>query len=208
MIRQSLKFRKTITVVCVIVLVVFLILILNENKSKEIENDDANYEIEDRNFLKVPKKVFIQKEQNMDFNNANDNTQKELQEAKARIEQLEKKLAILEGRIPQKYPEVSYLGHKERKRILVTGGAGFVGSHLVDVLMVQGHEVIVVDNFFTGRKRNIEHWFGHRNFEMIHHDIVNPLYVEADEIYHLASPASPPHYMQNPDWRDESEQKY
>ncbi|VVC87925.1 unnamed protein product [Leptidea sinapis] len=198
MIRQSLKFRKTITVVCVIVLVVFLILILNENKSKEIENDDANYEIEDRNFLKVPKKVFIQKEQNMDFNNANDNTQKELQEAKARIEQLEKKLAILEGRIPQKYPEVSYLGHKERKRILVTGGAGFVGSHLVDVLMVQGHEVIVVDNFFTGRKRNIEHWFGHRNFEMIHHDIVNPLYVEADEIYHLASPASPPHYMQNP----------
>lgn len=67
----------------------------------------------------------------------------------------------------------------------MTGGAGFVGSHLVDVLMTQGHEVIVVDNFFTGRKRNVEHWFGHRNFEMIHHDIVNPLYVEVKHCYHL-----------------------
>lgn len=68
----------------------------------------------------------------------------------------------------------------------VTGGAGFVGSHLVDVLMVQGHEVIVVDNFFTGRKRNVEHWFGHRNFEMIHHDIVNPLYVEVRYFFILS----------------------
>lgn len=64
--------------------------------------------------------------------------------------------------------------------------------------MLQGHEVIVVDNFFTGRKRNVEHWIGHENFELIHHDIVNPLYIEVDEIYHLASPASPPHYMKNP----------
>lgn len=61
-----------------------------------------------------------------------------------------------------------------------------------------GHEVIVVDNFFTGRKRNVEHWIGHENFELIHHDIVNPLFIEVDEIYHLASPASPPHYMHNP----------
>ncbi|GLG99846.1 LOW QUALITY PROTEIN: UDP-glucose 4-epimerase [Gryllus bimaculatus] len=80
----------------------------------------------------------------------------------------------------------------------VTGGAGFVGSHLVDQLMLAGHEVIVVDNFFTGRKRNVEHWIGHENFELIHHDIVNPLFIEVDEIYHLASPASPPHYMYNP----------
>lgn len=80
----------------------------------------------------------------------------------------------------------------------MTGGAGFVGSHLVDSLMIRGHEVIVVDNFFTGSKRNVEHWIGHRNFELIHHDIVNPLFIEVDEIYHLASPASPPHYMYNP----------
>lgn len=63
---------------------------------------------------------------------------------------------------------------------------------------MQGHEIIVVDNFFTGRKRNVEHWLGHENFELIHHDIVNSLFIEVDEIYHLASPASPPHYMYNP----------
>lgn len=63
---------------------------------------------------------------------------------------------------------------------------------------MQGHEVIVVDNFYTGRKSNVEHWIGHENFELIHHDIVNPIYIEVDEIYHLASPASPPHYMHNP----------
>jgi len=80
----------------------------------------------------------------------------------------------------------------------VTGGSGFVGSHLVDRLMMDGHEVFVVDNYFTGRKRNIEQWLGHENFEMLHHDIVNPLFIEVDEIYHLASPASPPHYMYNP----------
>lgn len=64
--------------------------------------------------------------------------------------------------------------------------------------MSDGHEVTVVDNFFTGKKVNIEHWIGHSNFEMIHQDIVNPLFIEVDEIYHLASPASPPHYMFNP----------
>lgn len=64
--------------------------------------------------------------------------------------------------------------------------------------MQEGHEVIVADNFFTGRKRNVEHWIGHENFELIHHDMVNPLFIEIDEIYHLASPASPLHYMLNP----------
>lgn len=122
----------------------------------------------------------------------------ELQDAQRKIVELEYKIKELEHRIPRKYPDVTYLNYKNRKRILITGGAGFVGSHLVDCLMMQGHEIIVADNFFTGRKRNVEHWFGHENFELIHHDIVNPLFIEVDEIYHLASPASPPHYMYNP----------
>uniref|UniRef100_A0A3Q2XGE0 UDP-glucuronic acid decarboxylase 1 n=1 Tax=Hippocampus comes TaxID=109280 RepID=A0A3Q2XGE0_HIPCM len=98
----------------------------------------------------------------------------------------------------QKYPPVKFLSEKDRKRILITGGAGFVGSHLTDKLMMDGHEVTVVDNFFTGRKRNVEHWLGHENFELINHDVVEPLYIEVDQIYHLASPASPPNYMYNP----------
>lgn len=122
----------------------------------------------------------------------------ELIYTKTKLAKLEEKVKVLEASMPQKYPNVKYLNYKTRKRILITGGAGFVGSHLVDTLMMAGHEVIVVDNFFTGRKRNVEHWFGHENFEMIHHDIVNPLFIEVDEIYHLASPASPPHYMYNP----------
>lgn len=64
--------------------------------------------------------------------------------------------------------------------------------------MLDGHEVIALDNYFTGRKKNVEHWIGHPNFEMVHHDVVNPYFVEVDQIYHLASPASPPHYMYNP----------
>ncbi|CAG8545603.1 2320_t:CDS:2 [Paraglomus occultum] len=86
----------------------------------------------------------------------------------------------------------------QRKRILVTGGAGFVGSHLVDRLMLMGQEVIVIDNYFTGRKSNIAHWIGHPNFELIRHDVVDPFLIEVDQIYHLACPASPPHYQHNP----------
>ena len=111
--------------------------------------------------------------------------------------QLKEKINTIEGE-RKKYLSVKFLPEKDRKRILVTGGAGFVGSHLVDTLMLQGHEVIVVDNFFTGRKRNIEHWIGHENFELINHDIIKPLFIEVDEIYHLACPASPTHYMYNP----------
>ncbi|XP_017876643.1 UDP-glucuronic acid decarboxylase 1 [Ceratina calcarata] len=127
---------------------------------------------------------------------------KDIEEANMRIRELEDKLQHLESKIENRgskdFPTVKFLNYKNRKRILVTGGAGFVGSHLVDRLMLGGHEVIVVDNFFTGRKRNVEHWVGHENFELVHHDIVRPLYLEVDEIYHLASPASPPHYMLNP----------
>ena len=84
------------------------------------------------------------------------------------------------------------------KRILVTGGAGFVGSHLVDRLIERGDSVIVVDNFFMGRKENLLHHFGNPKFELIRHDVVEPILLEVDQIYHLACPASPVHYKFNP----------
>lgn len=126
-----------------------------------------------------------------------------LKEAQLKIVELEKRLELLElelkdQQMPKKFQEVKFLNYQKQKRILITGGAGFVGSHLVDYLMKQGHEVVVADNFFTGSKNNVRHWIGHQNFELISHDIVNPLYIEVDEIYHLASPASPIHYMYNP----------
>jgi UDP-glucuronate decarboxylase len=83
-------------------------------------------------------------------------------------------------------------------RILVTGGAGFLGSHLIDRLMEAGHDVICLDNYFTGHKRNVQKWIGHPNFELIRHDITEPIRLEADRIYHLACPASPIHYQYNP----------
>jgi len=84
------------------------------------------------------------------------------------------------------------------KTVLVTGGAGFLGSHLCDRLIERGDEVICVDNFFTGRKDNIRHLIGHPKFELIRHDIVQPLTVECDQIYNLACPASPVAYQFNP----------
>ena len=83
-------------------------------------------------------------------------------------------------------------------RILVTGGAGFIGSHLIDRLMLQGHEVICLDNFYTGHKRNVLKWLNHPYFELIRHDITEPIRLEVDQIYHLACPASPVHYQYNP----------
>lgn len=113
-----------------------------------------------------------------------------------------------------RFPPVTLLPPSARKRILVTGGAGFVGSHLVDRLMLLGHEVTVIDNFFTGSKTTVSHWVGHPNFELVRHDVVEPFMIECDrrfpplqvlslwlkfrlEIYHLACPASPPHYQFN-----------
>jgi UDP-glucuronate decarboxylase len=83
-------------------------------------------------------------------------------------------------------------------RILVTGGAGFLGSHLIDRLMAEGHEVICLDNFYTGNKQNILKWMNHPYFELIRHDITEPIRLEVDQIYHLACPASPVHYQYNP----------
>ncbi|WEK49633.1 MAG: SDR family oxidoreductase [Candidatus Kaistia colombiensis] len=84
------------------------------------------------------------------------------------------------------------------KRILVTGGAGFLGSHLCERLLARGDEVLCADNFFTGSRRNVEHLIGHKRFELMRHDVTFPLYVEVDEIYNLACPASPVHYQHDP----------
>jgi UDP-glucuronate decarboxylase len=85
-----------------------------------------------------------------------------------------------------------------RKRILITGGAGFLGSHLCERLLADGHDVLCVDNFFTGTKDNIAHLLDHPFFELMRHDVTFPLYVEVDEIYNLACPASPIHYQFDP----------
>lgn len=88
--------------------------------------------------------------------------------------------------------------YESRKRVLVTGGAGFLGSHLIDKLIEAGHEVLCVDNLFTGSKRNIDHLHNNPRFEFMRHDVTMPLYVEVDEIFNLACPASPIHYQHDP----------
>ncbi|TNE61453.1 MAG: SDR family oxidoreductase [Alphaproteobacteria bacterium] len=84
------------------------------------------------------------------------------------------------------------------RRVLITGGAGFLGSHLSERLLAEGHEVLCVDNFYTGTRRNVAHLLDHPNFELMRHDVTFPLYVEVDEIYNLACPASPIHYQRDP----------
>jgi len=84
------------------------------------------------------------------------------------------------------------------KRILITGGAGFLGSHLCDKMIARGYDILCVDNYFTGSKKNIEHLLEHPRFELMRHDVTFPLYVEVDEIYNLACPASPIHYQRDP----------
>lgn len=93
---------------------------------------------------------------------------------------------------------MSRAGYNSRKRILVTGGAGFLGSHLCDRLLEDGHEVLCVDNLFTGTKQNVAHLRDHPHFEFLRHDVTFPLFVEVDEIYNLACPASPIHYQHDP----------
>lgn len=90
------------------------------------------------------------------------------------------------------------LSNPMAKRILVTGGAGFLGSHLCDRLVAAGHDVLCIDNYFTGRRGNVAHLLQEPNFELIRHDVTFPLYVEVDEIYNLACPASPVHYQHDP----------
>ena len=84
------------------------------------------------------------------------------------------------------------------KRILITGGAGFLGSHLSERLVNEGHDVLCLDNFYTGSKRNVRHLLDKSNFELMRHDVTFPLYVEVDRIYNLACPASPIHYQRDP----------
>lgn len=177
----TIKFKHIICFVIVLIIIILFILInqIQSNILKSSIGEDAG----------------SKKHQ---FTDSLEHSNYLLDQAARKIEKLEEKILQLESRVPKTYPDVRFRNYLSRKRILITGGAGFVGSHLVDRLMLEGHEVIVVDNFFTGRKRNVEHWIGHENFELIHHDIVNPLFIEVDEIYHLASPASPPHYMLNP----------
>ena len=118
----------------------------------------------------------------------------QLQEAQAQLAKLTNQVE----KSGKTYPQVKFLNFRDRLRILVTGGTGFVGSHLVDRLMADGHEVIALDNFYTGSRRNVQQWLGHPNFQLVHHDISNPFFIQVDQVYHLASPASPPHYMANP----------
>ncbi|GAA0161458.1 decarboxylase [Lithospermum erythrorhizon] len=140
-----------------------------------LETNNLETEVESENTLEDRNDVDINNNDNIGIDQDTDNTD----------------TSSVSGRIP--------VGIKRKRlRIVVTGGSGFVGSHLVDKLMARGDEVIVLDNFFTGRKENVVHHLGNPRFELIRHDVVQPILLEIDQIYHLACPASPVFYKYNP----------
>jgi len=102
------------------------------------------------------------------------------------------------GSVPKHEPNQKILMTTPTKRILITGGAGFLGSHLCERLLAEGHDILCVDNFYTSTRRNILHLLKNKNFELLRHDVTFPLYVEVDQIYNLACPASPIHYQRDP----------
>ena len=128
----------------------------------------------------------------IDFDVLNDMIRTEVGEQTRHIEH---NIVHSEDRV---YPPTKKLAEGHKLRILITGGAGFIGSHLTDRLMRDGHHVFVMDNFFTGRQVNVQKWVGHPHFQLINHDVVEPIMLEVDYIYHLACPASPTHYQYNP----------
>jgi FlaA1/EpsC-like NDP-sugar epimerase len=143
-------------------------------------------------FVIIPATIF--RTQSSDYASEDSSEVSEMIERQVENEVI-KHVRALQLKGKQVYPPVKTVPASMKKRILVTGGAGFVGSHLVDRLMSQGHQVFVMDNFFTGSQANIVHWMGHPNFQLIMHDVTEPLRMEVDQIYHLACPASPPHYQ-------------
>ncbi|GAA0144802.1 decarboxylase [Lithospermum erythrorhizon] len=170
---------------------------LTEKMNLETEIDSEN-PLEDRNELEIDSKdrIFSDEDKNIvDFDSkdrifSDDDKNIVDFDSKDGISSDEDKSSV-SGMIPGEIK-------RKRLRIVVTGGSGFVGSHLVDKLIGRSDEVIVIDNFFTGRKENVVHHFGDSRFEFIRHDVVEPILLEVDQIYHLACPASPVHYKYNP----------
>jgi len=171
--------RKNL-VYCLLGVVILLVILLMSGTTVSVPNNERVHTVTDvgqSNVNEMVQKIVDEK----------------LMDMMLEFKEDQRKAADLSSRFP-----VKKIFAKDRKRILVTGGAGFVGSHLVDVLMMQGHEVTVLDNLYTGRRKNIEHWINHPNFNFIVHDVVDPIQLQVDQIYHLACPASPPHYQHNP----------
>mmetsp|Transcript_25173 Transcript_25173/g.35261 ORF Transcript_25173/g.35261 Transcript_25173/m.35261 type:complete len:455 (+) Transcript_25173:15-1379(+) len=181
---------------------------INEEEDSAVSDADADADakIDDEGETKEEENkddVDTEDEENKDESGeeeVDDAARKHSEEAAKRIVS-DRNILARQSLPTQATPEVFYtkvLPDSKRLKILITGGAGFVGSHLTDKLMVEGHEVIVLDNFFTGQKKNIAHWLQHPNFSLVTHDVTEEIMLEVDQIYHLACPASPPHYQYNP----------